>query len=328
LTPTLSSSAFFDPDAGDAHAASQWQITATAGDYSNTVLDSATDAANLTGISVPSGILTYSATYYWRVRHQDNHSVWSSWSTESGFTTLPPESPPSVSTLPATGISATGATLNGDLTSLGTADNVWVCFEWGLTDNYGSATTLQGPMGASGTWSYPLSGLTPGTTYHFRAKADGDGGTAYGSDGTFTTGQIPEVEDVDPSSGKRNQDLTVTISGYHLDGAMAVSFGSGITVEDFSVNSSTEIITEITIAADATLGDRDISVTTGSGTATKTGAFSVVGGGGGICGAGAPAIPHQGSEMTTTLAALGLLSGVGYVLVRRGMGNRKDSVRA
>ncbi len=424
LTPTLQSSAFSDPDAGDTHKASQWQITATAGDYSSYVFNSGTDTSNLTTISVLSGGLANSTTYYWHVRHQDNHGAWSSWSTESRFTTLALAASPSVSTLAPTGISATAATLNGNLASLGTADNVWVCFEWGLTDSYGNTTTLQGPMWAPDTWSYPLSGLTPGTTYHFRAKAQGvgtghgsdmtftlatavlsvttnaatsigtssvtlngdltslgtadnawvcfewgltdsygsttilqgpmwapgtwsyplsgltpgttyhfratahSGGTAYGSDMTFSTGNSPEVEGVDPDSGKRNQDLTVTIAGANLYGATVVSFGSGITVEDFTVNSSTEITAEIAIDAHATKGPRDVSVTTEWGTATKTDAFSVVGGGGGICGTGVPGMPDQGSEMTTTLAALGVLLGIGYLLVRKGGKSRRSSVWA
>ncbi len=87
LTPTLQSSAFLDPDAGDTHAASQWQITTTAGDYSNPAFDSWTDASNLTGFAISSGMLDYSIPYYWHVRYQDNHGAWSAWSSETSFTT-------------------------------------------------------------------------------------------------------------------------------------------------------------------------------------------------------------------------------------------------
>jgi PKD repeat protein len=88
LTPTLQSSPFFDPDAGDTHAASQWQITATSGDYSSPVLDSGTNSPNLTSLTVPSGILNYSTTYYWHVGHQDSFGNWSEWSKETSFTTV------------------------------------------------------------------------------------------------------------------------------------------------------------------------------------------------------------------------------------------------
>jgi hypothetical protein len=119
--------------------------------------------------------------------------------------------------------------------------------------------------------------------------------------------------------------LTVTISGTKFDGATAVSFGAGITVEDFNVDSSTVITAEIAINAGATKGARDVSVTTPSGTGTKTDGFTVAGGGGGICSGGALAAPAGPSEMTTVLAALGILFGVGYLLVRRGA---RHTVRA
>jgi len=88
LTPTLTSSAFSDPDAGDTHAASQWQVTTTSSDYSSPVFDSGTDTVNLTSITIPSGTLDNATTYYWRVRHQDDNDAWSDYSSETSFTTL------------------------------------------------------------------------------------------------------------------------------------------------------------------------------------------------------------------------------------------------
>ena len=88
LTPTLRSSAFSDPDPGNTHGASQWQITTVSGDYSSPVFDSGTDSSNLSQIIIPSGIMSYDTTYYWRVRHQDNYGAWSSWSAEASFVTI------------------------------------------------------------------------------------------------------------------------------------------------------------------------------------------------------------------------------------------------
>ena len=87
LTPTLESATFSDPDVGDTHAASQWQITKTPGDYSSPAYDGGTDPANLESIAIPSGTLSESTTYYWHIRHQDNRGDWSSWSAETSFTT-------------------------------------------------------------------------------------------------------------------------------------------------------------------------------------------------------------------------------------------------
>lgn len=87
VTPVLQSSAFSDPDAGETHTASQWQITANAGGYSAPVFDSGQESANLIELTVPSGKLKGNTTYYWRVRYQDSHGSWSAWSAEASFTT-------------------------------------------------------------------------------------------------------------------------------------------------------------------------------------------------------------------------------------------------
>jgi len=102
------------------------------------------------------------------------------------FTTI--NIPPGLSTLPATDITTSSATLNGDLASLGTATTVNVSFEYGLTNQYGNTTTIQ-TVSAAGTFHTSLSDLSPGTTYHFRAKADGGiQGNTNGEDMTFYRG--------------------------------------------------------------------------------------------------------------------------------------------
>jgi Tfp pilus assembly protein PilX len=94
LTPTLQSSPFSDPDTGDTHAASQWQITTTPGDYTVPVFDIGADLSNLASITIASGLLSSSTTYYWHVRYQDNQGAWSECSTETSFTTLDTVPPP------------------------------------------------------------------------------------------------------------------------------------------------------------------------------------------------------------------------------------------
>lgn len=85
----------------------------------------------------------------------------------------------------ATNITAASATLNGNLTSLGTASSVDASFEYGLTTGYGTAAAVQA-RSETGFFSANITGLAPGTTYHFRATAAGDG-TGYGADYCFTT---------------------------------------------------------------------------------------------------------------------------------------------
>jgi len=93
LTPSLQSSVFSDPDSGDIHAASLWQIRTSSGTYSNPVFNSGADAIHLTSVAIPSGTLNGDTTYYWRVTYEDNHGAWSSYSSETSFTTIAPPQP-------------------------------------------------------------------------------------------------------------------------------------------------------------------------------------------------------------------------------------------
>jgi len=90
LTPALSASAFSDPNAGNTHAASRWQVreSSSAPDYSATVFDSGTDATNLTSIEIPAATLKCNTSYFWRVCYQNNQGAWSAWSIETGFTAI------------------------------------------------------------------------------------------------------------------------------------------------------------------------------------------------------------------------------------------------
>jgi hypothetical protein len=98
---------------------------------------------------------------------------------------------PAVSTSPSGSVTTTSAVLNGSLVALGNATSVKISFEYGQTTTYGSTTPVD-TMSATGPFSASVTGLYSGTTYHFRAKADGGNtGVAYGVDVTFTTGSSP-----------------------------------------------------------------------------------------------------------------------------------------
>ena len=88
--------------------------------------------------------------------------------------------------------------------------------------------------------------------------------------------QAPVLTSVRPDSAAQGRcHLTVTINGACLEGATAVSFGAGITVNRFSVNSATSITAVVCIDGNAAVGMRSISVTTPGGTATLPNAFKV-----------------------------------------------------
>lgn len=84
-TPELQTEAFSDPDEGDIHFATQWQISERPDFSLNTY--SAKSTFRLTSFIVPELLLDKNTTYYWRARYYDNRKGESTWSRHYGFTT-------------------------------------------------------------------------------------------------------------------------------------------------------------------------------------------------------------------------------------------------
>ena len=85
-TPTLETGSFSDPDIGDAHLKTEWQIS-TESSFSSLILH-ITSLSHLTSLTVPDLALLEGTTYYWRVRFYDNQSNASEWSDAFSFSTL------------------------------------------------------------------------------------------------------------------------------------------------------------------------------------------------------------------------------------------------
>lgn len=95
LTPSLSAGDFQDPDSGDTHGQTIWQIS-TNRDFSELAVNETSDA-HLTAFTVPQP-LAAETTYYWRVCYVDSRGAQSEWSAPFSFTTAaqdpsPDESP-------------------------------------------------------------------------------------------------------------------------------------------------------------------------------------------------------------------------------------------
>ena len=97
--------------------------------------------------------------------------------------------PPAVSTGSASAVATTGATVAGSVTP--NAGDASVHFDYGISTTYGLQTAVQHVGGVRPNQvAVRLSGLKPGTTYHYRAVASTIDGTQAGSDATFTTGVV------------------------------------------------------------------------------------------------------------------------------------------
>ena len=133
--------------------------------------------ANINGLSA-------STTYHFRIVASNSAGTTSG--SDRTFTTLSATGPPVAITNLATLTASVSATLNGSVNPHGLTTNVY--FQYGPTTSYGSTTPVQ-PQGGSRfrDISANISGLSAGTTYHFRLVAINSAGTRYGSDRMFTT---------------------------------------------------------------------------------------------------------------------------------------------
>ncbi len=98
---------------------------------------------------------------------------------------------PTAITGPVSAVGTTTATATGTVNPNGRATS-WF-FEFGTSTSYGrqTATRSAGSGTSNVQVSGPLTGLTPGTTYHYRLVASNADGTTRGADGIFTTSSAP-----------------------------------------------------------------------------------------------------------------------------------------
>ena len=117
------------------------------------------------------------------------------------FATLPIPAP-TVATGAASGVGVGSVTLNGTIDPHGW-DTTYL-FQYGPSTAYGQSwPTVQVDMGAlQGAQPVIVNvpNLLPGTTYHYRLIATNGGGTTYGPDMTFTTGEYPAAIVQEPVS--------------------------------------------------------------------------------------------------------------------------------
>jgi hypothetical protein len=159
----------------------------------------ATNAVNAPVSAVLTG-LTCATTYHFRA--VGANTIGTTNGLDRTFTTSACL-PPSVTTDAATALTTTGATLNATVNDNG-ADTT-VIFEYGTTVGYGSSiAAVQSPLpagyGASPVFA-SVSGLTCGSTYHYRAKVTNSVATVNGVDKSFATTACPVGLSVTASPG-------------------------------------------------------------------------------------------------------------------------------
>ncbi len=116
-----------------------------------------------------------------------------------------------VVTQPAPYVSGTTANLIGIVNPMGSNRAVFI--DYGLTNAYGTSVATLGVWGLPSYIGTSLSGLEPGTTYHYRLRSD----TAVGNDVTFTTGGADDnLISLVPSTGTLVPAFAADVTSYQL----------------------------------------------------------------------------------------------------------------
>ena len=163
-------------------------------------------------------------TFHYRLVAMNREGT--SYGSDQTFTT--PATPPAVTTLAASDVTATSATLNGTVNPNGGATTAY--FRYGLTTSYGSFTasnSLPAPN-AMFALSNLVGNLAPATTYHYQMVGSNSLGRILGADLTFTTSpDAPSPTTLAASSSSTSATLNGTVNPN--DAATKAYFRYGLT---------------------------------------------------------------------------------------------------
>lgn len=238
------------------------------------------DEGNVTSATV-SG-LTLGASYYFVVEAYDGGGS-STNSPEAEFEATGIDAPTDTAQS-ATSITSSTATLNGTVTDIGGASNTAAGFNYGLTTAYGSNVVASGGPFSS-TFSAGITGLTPNTTYHFRAYSTNSEQTGVSADATFTTSPSASTEAFVQSkqvNGSSSTSVAATLTSAETAGnlnvvelAWGAATGSVSSVTDSLGNTySLALLTQVNGNSVATYVASGIA--SGSDTVTATFSTSLV----------------------------------------------------
>ena len=162
--------------------------------------------------------------YYWSVQSIDNAFAGSPFASEQFFTTVAlEESAPTVTTNSAIEITTSSATLNGVVNPGNLSTSLE--FEYGPTTSYGTTLTLLNPI--NGAADVPvdaeLSGLTAGSTYHYRLVATNALGSTNGEDQVFTTLYVESAPTVITNSATEMTPSNAILHGIVNPGNLSTS---------------------------------------------------------------------------------------------------------
>ena len=138
-----------------------------------------------------------------------------------------PTTIPILTTSPITNMTATTAMSGGNITSDGRATITACGVCWSTTANPTISDSKTTDGSATGQFESEITGLTPGLTFHVRAYATNNVGTAYGNDMSASTlGQVADSQtrpatNLTPTEARLNG----TVNANYLSTVVAFEYG-------------------------------------------------------------------------------------------------------
>ena len=151
-----------------------------------------------------------------------------------------------------------------------TIQGINTTFTDGMTVELGSGVTVDSVTRVSDTEATVEVTVAAGAPIGFRTLTAGsltlNDALLIGSESS-----VPVISEISPKNVKQSQTASVTITGTNTNfeaGVTSAAFGDNVTVNSVTVNSSTEVVVNVTIDAGATVGFRNITLMTNSESAT------------------------------------------------------------
>ena len=121
--------------------------------------------------------------------------------------------PASVATGAASGITTRGATLAGSITAAGCSNVTSYGIEYSSINGFpdGTGTKVAATNLTGGAFQAGVSGLLQGATYYYKAYATTSGGTAYGAQRSFTLNAIGAGFRMFPSPARPGESVSLTV---------------------------------------------------------------------------------------------------------------------
>ncbi|HEX7291520.1 MAG TPA: hypothetical protein VF250_10380 [Conexibacter sp.] len=194
----------------------------------STVPASAGSGGSAQAVSANLILLSPSTTYH--VRLAATNATGTTYGPDQVVTTTAPGAP-SATSLSATGVTASDATLEGVVNPENALTTYH--FEWDTTTAYSNQIPASDvSVGSDGTdhaVSQLLTDLEPNTTYHFRVVATSPSGTTYGADSMFTTDAVAPLASTSPATGVTGDGVTLGATVNPRNSATAYRFEWGTT---------------------------------------------------------------------------------------------------